>query len=205
MCKEMVMEEIRDARQRVLDVAEHLFMERGYNAISLRDIADALGIKQASLYYHFPDGKEQLYLGVTEKVFSRHREGVCQALAMTDGNLRSQLHAVADWFASQPPMCLMGMVHADLPALTPEHTTHLERVAYEAVFQPLAETFAAAEARGEMRPHNPHLLAGSFLALMDGLTIGQSRQNAPPRWVISGEIVDILLDGLLPRPGVEGQ
>jgi AcrR family transcriptional regulator len=55
--------EVRDSTQRVLDVAEGLFIDRGYHAITLRDIADELGIKQASLYYHFPGGKEELFHG----------------------------------------------------------------------------------------------------------------------------------------------
>ena len=40
--------EISDAKQRVMETAETLFMKRGYNAVTLRDIADALGIRQAS-------------------------------------------------------------------------------------------------------------------------------------------------------------
>ena len=55
--------EVRDSTQRVLDVAERLFMDRGYSAITLRDIADELGMKQASLYYHFPGGKGATFPG----------------------------------------------------------------------------------------------------------------------------------------------
>ncbi|MBK8799345.1 MAG: helix-turn-helix transcriptional regulator [Anaerolineales bacterium] len=74
-------QEVKDSTQRVLDVAETLFMDRGYNAITLRDIADELGIKQASLYYHFPGGKEQLFLTMAERMFERHRQGIVTALA----------------------------------------------------------------------------------------------------------------------------
>ena len=59
--------EVKDSAQRVLDVAEALFMDRGYNAITLRDIADELGIKQASLYSHFPGGTEQLFMSMSER------------------------------------------------------------------------------------------------------------------------------------------
>jgi AcrR family transcriptional regulator len=43
-----------DTRQRILEVAAHLFSERGFAGTSIRDIADALGVTKAALYYHFP-------------------------------------------------------------------------------------------------------------------------------------------------------
>ncbi len=43
----------RDTRQRILDAARELFNERGYNGVSLQDIADVLGISKGNLTYHF--------------------------------------------------------------------------------------------------------------------------------------------------------
>lgn len=40
-------------KAQILDVAARLFTDQGYAATSTRDIADAVGIRQASLYYHF--------------------------------------------------------------------------------------------------------------------------------------------------------
>lgn len=45
-----------DARDQILDAAGRLFVTRGFAATSTREIAEACGIRQASLYYHF-DGK----------------------------------------------------------------------------------------------------------------------------------------------------
>ena len=192
-------QEVRDSTQRVLDVAETLFMDRGYNAITLRDIADELGIKQASLYYHFPGGKEQLFLAMAERMFERHRQGIMAALAAGKGDLRAQLREVAEWFGSQRPVKFMGMMHADLAALNPEHKEQLAQRAHAARFRPLRETFVAAQARGEIRPMHPDLLAGSFLWLMDGLNYGETRTGAPPRQVMADDLISLLLDGLLPR------
>jgi AcrR family transcriptional regulator len=47
------------ARAEILDAAAELFSERGYAATPTRAIAMAVGIKQASLYYHFAN-KEQI-------------------------------------------------------------------------------------------------------------------------------------------------
>ena len=47
------------AREEILDAAAELFSQQGYTATSTRAIAMAVGIKQASLYYHFAN-KEQI-------------------------------------------------------------------------------------------------------------------------------------------------
>lgn len=187
-------EERVDPRTRVLDVAEQLFMQRGYNAIALRDIAGHLGIKQASLYYHFPQGKEELYVAVAERAFARHHAGVSAALAERIP-LREQLRAVADWFGDQPRMCLMGMIHADLPALAPEQMRTVEQAAFLGLFLPLSQAFAAAQARGEIAPRNPYLLAGAFLSLLDALAIGSTMPDGLPRATMAGQLIDLLLDG----------
>ncbi|MBD0737207.1 hypothetical protein BGM09_04165 [Streptomyces sp. CBMA29] len=40
-------------RQQILDTAQRLFLELGYNATSLQMIADELGLTKAAVYYHF--------------------------------------------------------------------------------------------------------------------------------------------------------
>ncbi|MER7299454.1 helix-turn-helix domain-containing protein [Nocardioides sp. NPDC127514] len=48
------------AREDILDHAARLFTSRGYAGTSTRDIAEAVGIRQSSLYYHFADKGEIL-------------------------------------------------------------------------------------------------------------------------------------------------
>jgi TetR/AcrR family transcriptional regulator, cholesterol catabolism regulator len=193
--------EVKDSTQRVLDVAEALFTDRGYNAITLRDIADELGIKQASLYYHFPAGKEQLFIAMAERLFERHRDGLEEALSTGGTDLRSQLQAVARWFGSQRPVKMLGMMNADTATLSPEHTEYLAQLARDAMYIPLRRVFVTAIERGEIRPMHPDMLAGSFLWLMDGINYGLTRTGAPPRAVMVTDLIALLMDGLLPRDG----
>jgi AcrR family transcriptional regulator len=190
-----------DARQRVLDTAEALFMARGYSAVTLRDIADALQMKQASLYYHFPNGKEELFTAVAGRTFARHRTGMERAMATAPASeLRSRLRAVAAWFESQPPLNLTGMLHADMPALSPEQRMALGEQAYLAMFTPLRTLFAEAITQGVIRDVHPDLLAGFFLTLLDSLEHADGRPGAPPRHDMVEEIVTLMLDGLLISP-----
>jgi len=48
------LEEGAASRQLILDAAASLFCSQGYGDTSMREIADKVGIKQASIYYHFP-------------------------------------------------------------------------------------------------------------------------------------------------------
>jgi len=50
-------------RERILDVAEALFAERGYDGTTLRDVASRVGLRIPSLYNHF-GSKESLYAAV---------------------------------------------------------------------------------------------------------------------------------------------
>src|SRR5437764_3916998 len=51
-------------RQLILQTAQRLFEERGYDATSLRQIAEAVGMTKAAVYYHYP-AKEDLLLELT--------------------------------------------------------------------------------------------------------------------------------------------
>lgn len=192
-------QEASDAKQRVLDVAEALFMRQGYAAITLRDIADSLGMRQASLYYHFPKGKEQLYVEMAERFFGRNRQGLEDAIHATPPDVAAQLHAAADWFATQPPMNLSSMMHADMPALQAENAAHLGRAAYDAMFVPLRTIFIQGATRGETRAVNPDVMAGSFLAILDGIQFSGQRPDTPSRASMLDDVISVMLDGLRKR------
>ncbi len=53
-------------RERILLEAARLFRHHGYSATTLREVADAAGIKAGSIYYHF-DSKEQILGEVMDK------------------------------------------------------------------------------------------------------------------------------------------
>ncbi len=53
-------------RQRILREATRQFVERGFDGVSIRDLAEACQVTNAALYYHFPD-KEHLFLEILEQ------------------------------------------------------------------------------------------------------------------------------------------
>lgn len=55
-------------RQRILDAAETIFAEQDYSAARLEDVAQAVGIRRASIVYYF-SGKQELYDAVEKRAF----------------------------------------------------------------------------------------------------------------------------------------
>src|SRR3954471_13629244 len=61
----MVIQRVADAgtKSRILDAAEQLFMEHGFEATSLRQLTSAAGVNLAAVNYHF-GSKEELFQAV---------------------------------------------------------------------------------------------------------------------------------------------
>ncbi|ARV60797.1 TetR family transcriptional regulator [Nostocales cyanobacterium HT-58-2] len=186
-------------RSRILDEAEALFRTRGgYNAVSMRDIACKVGIRQASLYYHFPS-KEQLFVAVTERMFERHRTGLQQAIEQAGDDLKAQLDSVSGWFLSQPPMHFLSMIHMELPLLGEDNIKRLSVYSQECVFEPIRQLFAQAQERGEIRDDvRPKLLTGFFLSCIESVPYVRSFPDTASSKAIVNEVISVLLDGIKP-------
>ena len=79
-----------DTKSRIMDVAVHMFSERGYEAVSIRDICGEVGIKEGSLYYHFRNKQD-----ILDSLFARFEEHV--------NSLLDILHSPDAWNSSQSP------------------------------------------------------------------------------------------------------
>jgi len=115
--------------QHILAVAQTMIQSHGYNGFSFRDIASEVGIKSASVHYHFPTKGDlgaavaERYAGrfvtwleriVTEGRDARHRitlyVGLFRAALVEDGR-----------------MCLCGMLGAESEALPPQVLTEAQQ------------------------------------------------------------------------------
>lgn len=69
---------------KILDVAEELFAERGFAAVSVREIAGQVGLNQASIYNHF-SSKQALYEAVLERGFAPIKQMLERGAKELDG------------------------------------------------------------------------------------------------------------------------
>lgn len=64
--KELKEREKEQRREYIIDAAEKLFVSKGYDNVSMNDIADAVGMNKATLYLYFVN-KESLFFSVVQR------------------------------------------------------------------------------------------------------------------------------------------
>jgi AcrR family transcriptional regulator len=82
----------KNAREEILDAAAELFTTHGYASTSTRKIADAVGVRQASLYHHFAtkdDILEALLTGTVDRPLRLAAELIAEG-----GPAAGRLHAL---------------------------------------------------------------------------------------------------------------
>ncbi len=90
------------ARSRIMDEAANLFLQRGYEGTSLRQLADVVGMKAGSLYYHFSSKDELLTtilergIDVMHEAFDRaeHTHGDAEPFVRIGAHVRAHLSAL---------------------------------------------------------------------------------------------------------------
>lgn len=185
-------------REQILEHAESLFREQGFRAVSLADIARAVGIRKPSVYHHFSGGKEALFVEVQMRMFARVGDELAGILERNAPNLAAQFHAAADWFLSQPPMFLLSMMHMDMEGLSEAARERVSSASYGLLMQPLVLAVQRAITHGNARRVEPHSAAGAFLALLEANTIvHRSGFGAPDLSSMVHQSIDLLMYGVL--------
>ena len=88
-------------RARILDAACDLFTQKGYEKVSLREVAEVVGITKAALYYYFPT-KEKMFEALVQPFFGMQQ--VVFELLATPPNRESWAAALTsflDWILEQ--------------------------------------------------------------------------------------------------------
>lgn len=194
-----MMNENTQARQRLLDAAEKLFANKGYNAVTLREIAAEIGIKHTSIYHHVPGGKVEIFLEVTERNFNRHKEGLTRYISEAEPEVRSRLRAVADWLLEQPPMDFIRMVYSDLPALPEVEAARLGQLSFTSLLLPIEAVLRQAHDQGQIQVKDAGLVAGGLLGMIESLHSIPSYVLTTRRQQMAYDLIDVLLLGLEPR------
>jgi AcrR family transcriptional regulator len=95
----------RRTRQQLTDTATEMFLERGFDAVSIAEIAEACGVSPKTVYNYFPT-KESLILDHPATTLVVLRGALAdpgtRPVAAALGVLARELDALSAWFDAQP-------------------------------------------------------------------------------------------------------
>ena len=118
-----------ERRMQIMLVAARLFVERGYRATSLQDVADVFGVTRPALYYYFASKDELLYAILSHALDVNDETTAAVFAATTDPELRLARLVQAEVLditreAERP---LTPLMVAEMGELAPGHYREIAR------------------------------------------------------------------------------
>jgi AcrR family transcriptional regulator len=181
----------------ILETSGKLFNEKGFKGVSIRDIAQACGMTNAALYYHFKN-KDDLFLEVLQQNHAR-ATAVLDEAARSGGSLRSRLkqltHSYFEVMLAQRQS--MHMLWRDLKHLDDARASKLYTDMRTGFMQPLQQLIESAQSAGEIVGGDAQLYARLLHGMLIALTF-EGRKNSKAQ-VSANEVdalVKVFLDGV---------
>jgi len=181
----------RVTRRQILTKAAELFLAKGYKGVSMKELAAAVEVTSAALYYHFPKGKEDLFTKMIQTVFvDEGIAGIDQTLAATQ-DVRERLTLLTSALLILP-------LDERLSTLLRDAREHLKDPEHQQVIlslldrirQQVTGLFQAAHDAGAIRPDLPvKTLVGLYMGL---LREAKSLPGTDP----AAALVSVLFDGI---------
>jgi TetR/AcrR family transcriptional repressor of nem operon len=182
----------------ILDAAERLVQQRGFNGFSYADIATELGVTKAALHYHFASKAE---LG--DALIQRYAERFFAALERASADhpdaldrLRAYAKLYADVFRDDR-MCLCGMLAADYATLPDPMRERVVRF-FDDNEVWLARLLDEGRKAGTVRfSGSPKAVARTLIAGLEGAMLVSRPYRDPKRFRAAA---DLLIRGLTVEP-----
>ena len=183
-------------KQEIIQIAARLFKERGFNAVSMRDIAQAMDIKAASLYNHI-SGKQEilatLLLEVAEE-FTLKMNAISSEMLTPLKKIERVIE-----------------VHIDTTVNYSEHIAtlnndwmHLEGSALKSVIKmrgDYEENFRSIIKQGilegEIKPQHPEVILFSILSTLRTLYLWNEKRGKMDVNVLKKDMVSVLINGIV--------
>ncbi len=185
----------------LIEVATQVFYEKGYEAASLQDIADRVGVLKGSLYYYI-QSKEELLFEVVDAV---HRQGLAVVSALAQGPA-SPLERLDNVIRGHVEHTCRNLVPTavflhELSALSPERQQQvLGNHSYQGVFRALIEE---AKASGEVHEDvDPRLAALSILGSTNWVYRWFRPGGESSITMIATQLADIAIRGIASESGL---
>jgi AcrR family transcriptional regulator len=183
-----------DTPHRILDEAEALFSERGYVGTTVQQVADRLGITKAALYYHFPQGKAEIFVELMRRHIRRLHRGLLQAIEAGE-SARERLERMAERIAAQAPAGDVEKLRRELIHIDEASCASLCEEFRSHVFQTIHNVLRQGVEAGELREHDSEFVTRIFLNTASGVAGGCPAAHPLPANA-PGALVALLIDGI---------
>ena len=152
--------------KRILEGATHLFVTQGYHRISMREIAEAVGVSKAGLYYHFKD-KEDLLLAILT-AYLDHIERLLDGVQQAGGSTRSQVTGLMQAIFAQAPeqRAIIRLASQEMLQLSQEARARFGLIYHQKFIAQIEAILQRGMSRGELRPMDVHLATWILLGMM---------------------------------------
>ena len=181
---------IPDTRTRILDLAEVLLLERGFNAFSYQHLARELGVKPAAIHYHYPS-KDDLGVALVSRQLRRLRKwrDLPRVAELGPAQQLEALLAVYDnHLGHDRRVCLFGALAADFRTLPAAMQAELRTFNRE-LTEWLAEVLAVGRATGALRfVGSPAAKSAQVLTTLAGALQVARVHDETPFQVIVGQL-----------------
>ncbi|MET4897063.1 TetR/AcrR family transcriptional regulator [Sphingomonadaceae bacterium jetA1] len=117
---------MNETAEAIMDAAERRIRAGGYGGFSFRDLAADVGVKSASVHYHFPT-KDMLVAAVARRYNDRVVAAVEQEIATGADAVEAWRKVFRDALAKGAHMCLCGSLGATAGDLAPDVATEVRR------------------------------------------------------------------------------
>ncbi|MGQ9926947.1 MAG: TetR/AcrR family transcriptional regulator [Chloroflexaceae bacterium] len=163
---------------KIVDAASHLFMQRGYKAVSINDIIRAADVTKPTLYYYFAD-KEELFVQMGLRVLQNLGARLAAAAGAPGGTF-ARLRALAAVLMDDHERDMRMMRHEMVEYLGPANRNRLARAFFTHLFRPILGVMEQGVAEGALGHYPPLTLANLFLSMSESCQefAGQSRMAA---------------------------
>jgi AcrR family transcriptional regulator len=186
-----------DLRQQILSTAKNLFIEQGYRGLSMRQIAEAVGVSKAALYYHFKD-KEQLLLAILD-AYLDVMETALEDIRHQPGSSRDRISALVVMILSQPAeqRAIIRLSSQEMAHLSTPARMAFDQAYHEKFIDQICAIFQDGMQRGELRTVDTSVAAWSLLGMMYPYFYPAHARHLPAPADVAQQIAGIFLDGVV--------
>ena len=160
-----------DTKKLIMDIAEDLLLDRGYNGFSYKDIATSLNIKNASIHYHFP-AKTDLGVAIIRRATKRFERwaGYIDGKDLPYSKKLDEFFLLFKRFVEQnQQICLGGALETDFKTL-PEEMQEETRLFISGTLSWLENFLAQGRKKGDFNfPGNAKDQALLIIACVQGV------------------------------------